>query len=255
VTQSAWIYEPAPNPSARARLLCFPPAGGGPVMFRAWPRALPGELEVLGVRIPGRESRWAEALYADWPGLIADAVAALEPVLDLPYVLYGHSFGGMLAYEFARAVQRLGLPAPRTVVIAACRTPHLEPQTHVPWNGPSDELWRWVTDLNGTPAAVLEAGAFREVLEPALRGDLRLAQSWRNDPATLIDSPIVTFGASGDAIVPPHQIDGWEGYTSRGYQHVAFGGGHFFPQEHEPKMLDHLAAICRAAVSLASVPC
>ena len=255
MTQNAWIYAPAPNPSARARMLCFPPAGGGPVMFRTWPRALPDGLEVLGVRIPGRESRWTDSLYADWPGLIADAVDALEPVLDLPYVLYGHSFGGMLAYEFARALQSRGIPAPQMLVIAACRTPHFAPQTRVPWDGTSDELWHWVAAMNGTPAAVLDEVAFRAVLEPALRADLRLAQLWRNDAAVRIDAPIVTFGASGDAVVPPHHLEGWKAYTSLGYEHVTFAGGHFFPQEHESLLLDRLAGICRAALSIASVPC
>jgi len=45
LSPGTWLARPRPNPSARLRLVCFPPAGGNEVLFRPWPRALPADLE------------------------------------------------------------------------------------------------------------------------------------------------------------------------------------------------------------------
>ncbi len=245
----AWFYEPAPDPRARLRLFCFPYAGGGPAIFRAWPSALPERIELVGVRMPGRESRWGEPGYDDWGAVVDDLVDELSSRLDLPYVLYGHSFGGMLAYEFARAAQTRGLRLPRTLIVSGCRAPHLAVEPGVAWDAPSAQLWRWVAALNATPAIVLEDAAFRAALEPALRDDLRLAQSWRNAPSVLVDAPLVTFGGTCDPIVTPQQTAEWRSYTGRSYAHVDFQGGHFFPHESEAAVLESISTICAAALS------
>src|SRR5450631_2601228 len=99
---SKWIFRPAADsPAPRRRLFCFPYAGSGPSIFRSWIGRLPGDADLIALRMPGRESRFAEAPYTDWPRLIEETAAALMPLLDVPYVFFGHSFGGMLAYETA----------------------------------------------------------------------------------------------------------------------------------------------------------
>src|SRR4051794_12277813 len=90
-----WLFRPLRRAAGSCRLLCLPHAGGSPSMFREWATKLPEAMELVGVRLPGRDGRIAEPACPRWPELLDRLDAALEPVLDLPFVLFGYSMGGM----------------------------------------------------------------------------------------------------------------------------------------------------------------
>jgi medium-chain acyl-[acyl-carrier-protein] hydrolase len=253
--QTPRLYEPAPQPRPALRVFCFPYAGAGPGMFRAWAGRLGADVEVAGIRLPGRESRWSETPHRDWPHAVADAVETLTARLDRPYVLFGHSFGAMLAYEVARAIQLLGLQLPRALVLSGCRSPQIAPVSDTPWNAPSETLWRWVADMEGTPAGVLADEGLREAFEPVLRADLQLAEVWRNSPEVALDVPIVTFGAADDPVAPPWALEGWADFGARGCERVEFAGGHFFLHASEAAVLARLADVCAASGAHARAAC
>ena len=46
-----------PRPQPRLRLFCFPYAGRGVSIFRAWPDGLTADVEVCPGQLPGRETR------------------------------------------------------------------------------------------------------------------------------------------------------------------------------------------------------
>ena len=50
---SPWIVRTASRSEARLRLFCLPYAGGAASAYRAWPRALPADVEVCAVQLPG----------------------------------------------------------------------------------------------------------------------------------------------------------------------------------------------------------
>ena len=59
-----------------------------------------------------------------------DAARALLPILgsrliDVPYIIVGHSVGTWLAYEFVRAAQDAGLPAPVKAFLSNFPVPDL----------------------------------------------------------------------------------------------------------------------------------
>lgn len=56
----SWIACRKPIPQARLRLFCFPYAGGGVSIFRAWSDGLPADVEVCPVQLPGRGPRLIE---------------------------------------------------------------------------------------------------------------------------------------------------------------------------------------------------
>jgi surfactin synthase thioesterase subunit len=75
----------------RARLLVLPPAGIGPARLRPLVTALPDDVEVMGLNLPGRER----------PGAgLADVLMSPRQLRDrgrLPTVVYGHRFGALIA--------------------------------------------------------------------------------------------------------------------------------------------------------------
>jgi medium-chain acyl-[acyl-carrier-protein] hydrolase len=244
---SRWWYRPKGTLAGpRLRLFCFPYAGGWASVFRSWAARLPSDVELVAVRMPGRESRLREEHYTDWSTLTKDLAEALRPLFDVPFVLFGHSFGGMLAYEIVRTLNGQGTVNRRALIVSGCRCPLLRPAQRAPYDAPSDALWTWLREIDGTPAEVLNDSQLRALIEPTLRADLRLADVWRG-AAEVVDLPIVSFGGAKDRIVPRHQIEGWCRFTARTYRHVEFAAGHFFVHTLEPEVVAEISRLCQAA--------
>ncbi len=245
---SRWWYRPRPlMGTPRLRLVCFPYAGGWPSVYRPWVTRLPADIELVAVRTPGHESRFAERPYTDWSALTNDTAEALRPLLDVPFVFFGHSFGGMVAYEVARLLQEDETARLKALIVSGCRCPLVRPDNRAPFNGSSDALWRWLSEIDGTPSEVLQNPQLRALTEPTLRVDLELADAWTGTDQ-IVDLPIVTFGGTNDRIVPRRQIQGWRDFTAHdAYRHVEFAGGHFFIHSLEAEVVAEIATLCQAA--------
>src|SRR5689334_9345116 len=97
---SRWIRR-AVRPRPSLRLVCLPFAGGGASVYQSLARRLPHSIEVLAIQLPGREERTREDPPASVPALAAACAVAVRPYLNVPYALYGHCAGALLAYEVA----------------------------------------------------------------------------------------------------------------------------------------------------------
>ena len=61
MTTQQWLSRPRTRRApVRMRLYCLPYAGGGAQIYRGYSDALPAEVEVCAVQLPGRERRFAE---------------------------------------------------------------------------------------------------------------------------------------------------------------------------------------------------
>src|SRR3954468_10168271 len=122
---NSWIAWRTRHERAPARVYCFHGAGGSAQQFREWSSGLPSSLEVCALQLPGRHSRMKDAPFSQVEPLVASLVDETGPVLDRPFVFFGHSMGATLAFEVTRELQRRGMPLPDTMVVAARRAPHL----------------------------------------------------------------------------------------------------------------------------------
>src|SRR3954465_8819810 len=88
-----WFPYRKPRPGARLRLFCFPHSGGGASTFRGFQEALPADVEVAAVQLPGREGRLREDPVSSMERLIPMIAGGLAPHLGLPFAFFGHSMG------------------------------------------------------------------------------------------------------------------------------------------------------------------
>jgi medium-chain acyl-[acyl-carrier-protein] hydrolase len=244
-----WTLVPTPNPAARVRLFCFPYAGGGASIFNTWPRGLPAEVEVVGVQPPGREARIGETPIGNLHEL-ADAIhRELTPLLDRPFVLFGHSNGGLMAFELARRLRRAGGPMPQLLVASGRPAPQLadeEPPIHaLPYGEFIDALRRY----NGTPEEILANAEIMELLEPVLRADFSLGETYRYDAEPPLDVPITAFGGERDDEVPREQVEAWREQTTGEFRMQMFPGDHFFLNSDRPQVLAALSRELRPIVA------
>jgi medium-chain acyl-[acyl-carrier-protein] hydrolase len=233
-----WFHCRRPNPQARLRLLCFPYAGGGVAVFRAWPSLLPAAIEVWALQLPGRDGRLREAIPAGLPALAAALADGLVPQLDRPFACFGHSMGALLAFEFARQLRQRGQAGPEHLLVSARRAPHL-PRTEAPLHalpeGPFIEMLR--QRYNGIPAAVLAEPELMQLFLPMLRADFRLIETYAYQSEEPLACPISAYGGAEDPWARPEELAAWQAQTRGAFHLQVFPGGHFYLQEALPQLL------------------
>jgi medium-chain acyl-[acyl-carrier-protein] hydrolase len=224
-----WFHRPAPRAAARLRLVCVPYAGGGAAAFNGWADSIPEDVEIIAVRLPGREARLRERPFSDWAPLAGEFARAIEEHVRSPYIIFGHSMGAMLAYEaITLAIARL----PERVILSGCRAPdasRARPETH---SLPSREFAAELRNLGGAPPEVLADPRVMSLLEPMLRADIRLAETWSRRSPPPLPVPLTVFYGEDDQVAPPQAVAGWRSLAPRGFTSHAIPGGHFFIHDH-----------------------
>ncbi len=171
-------FEPRQAP--KRRLICLPYAGGGPATYRPWSQHLPDDVEVVAVQFPGREPPYREPPLDS----IADLVASLLPPLaeraDLPFALFGHSMGALVAFEATLAMERDGGPSPSLLFVSSRRPPD-EPADHAPVHDLPDDAFvdAMVHRYNAVPEIVRREPDLMALLLPVLRADIRAFETLR----------------------------------------------------------------------------
>jgi medium-chain acyl-[acyl-carrier-protein] hydrolase len=237
------IFTPNPRSPARARLFCVPYAGVGASVYRLWPKGLPASLEVCAVHLPGREQRSREPSKTSIAELVDELVPALKPYLDLPFAIFGHSMGAVLASELTRALADARHPLPQHLFVSGRRPPHMAgPET--PMSGLSDP--EFIAELNrrygGIPAEILQQPDLMALFIPVLRADLTALETHLPDRRTPLPCPITVFGGLEDNLTPREHLDAWRHETSAAFQVRMYAGGHFFLNSERSKLLADIAA-------------
>lgn len=236
----------------RPKLFCLPFAGGSASFFLSWRRAL-GDVSVVPVQYPGRETRIQEALPRSLEQLAEEVAQALLPLLDAPYFLLGYSLGAKLAYAVCQRLVALGAPEPALLIAAAHGAPDSEPVIGGAADLPEDEFRALLRQYGGVPDIVFEDPELCRLLLPILRNDMRLAAQ-RLDGLPL-QCPVVAYAGTADAAALPDAVAQWQRHTRGGFQLRCIEGGHFFARSN-PEFLKLLALDLQAALRQAdSVLC
>ncbi len=233
-----WILRPHPRRRARLRLFCFPYAGGSASLFAPWADDLPDEIEVFPVQLPGRERRLREPLLTRMDALLAALLPAIHPYLDLPYALFGHSMGAVIAFELAR--QR-ALPGPVHLFASARRAPQVPARKSAIHALPDAGFVAELRRFNSIPEAVLQNADLRQIFLPILRADFALYETYAYLAGPPLDCSISAFGGCEDVNVTRADLEGWREQTRAGFVLRMFAGDHFFLRDARPLLLRAIA--------------
>ncbi len=228
-TSKNWFVCPHFNPNAEICLFLFPYAGGGPAAFSKWTVEIPENMEAWIAHYPGRGSRHNEAPIKQISTLVEKLSKAIQPLLDKPFAFFGHSLGGLVAFELVKYLRKNNSLQPATLFISACGAPHL-PNLHQPIHAlPDAEFLKALEELNGIPSELVNFPEIIEVLLTALRADFEIVESYRYTPnEPTLDIPIIAYGGLNDSRISREQLEGWASQTNFGFKSIYFPGDHFF---------------------------
>lgn len=230
------------------RVFCLPYAGAGALVYRSWQNSdvVPPGMAVWPIQLPGREDRIREQPYRSMHALVEALTDVMEGVLDVPFALFGHSMGALIALELARSLRRRSLPGPAHVIVSGAGAPHL------PRVGPSlqdllddDALIARLLELNGTRPEVFASRELRELVLPLVRADFSVCETYQCTNEAPLDCAITAYGGAQDASVSIAALAAWKVHSRGAFHMHVLPGDHFFIGKQWPLMRVQLAELFR----------
>lgn len=227
---SPWLVSFPSDADAPAQAICFAHAGGAASAYHPWSRLLKTALAIRAIQLPGRQERLREAPLSDLQDVLMPVREAILSMTDRrPMVLFGHSFGAVLAYETARGLQSAGVPI-AGLVVSGRAAPHLPKRAPLLAHLGTRELVRRVAEIyGGVPEAILAEPELIDLMGPALKADLSMLERYTATPGEApLTCPLVALAGTEDPFVSAEELDGWAPYTSEAFSRAQARGGHFY---------------------------
>jgi surfactin synthase thioesterase subunit len=214
------------RPAVRLYLLHH--AGGSRAAFRGWPGLFPADWETVRVEAPGRGSAEQRLTLNDF----VESVLAQIPRDGVPYAVFGHSMGALTGFALALAAESAGREGPAWLGVSAHPGPRVASQPAVHLHRlPAQELRAAMVGMGGAAAKVLAEDKVWSSVEPVIRRDLTMAETWL-PPADLpvVQVPITVYCGQDDLVASPAAATAWASHTERFRGVRIFPGGHFYFQ-------------------------
>jgi surfactin synthase thioesterase subunit/acyl carrier protein len=253
-----WLIAPRPNPNAKARLFCFPYAGGGVVSFRKWAQMLGEDIELVAVEAPGRGTRITETAVGDLDVYVRQLMPEMLEWLDRPSAFFGHCLGGLTMFATLRALPPQCGHFVKHAFACGVRPPHLlrrrgvfednlaygvmlhhEYDVAVPPYDQPDDVFAYIVRQFDTPEAdrMLAIPKLRRVLLPAIRAEFGMAYNYQYRPGDPFSFPISSFVGIADPWVSNEDSAGWAALTRATFTNHLREGSHFLMKDDQAYIL------------------
>lgn len=242
-----WIVGPPRMDSPDLRLFCLPYVGGSASVYEPWRGAFGEDVEVCTVELPGRQGRMREPAIPRLEPLVDALATALADELDVPYAIFGHSMGSLIAFELARELRRRGYDEPCALFVSGGPAPRL-PMDRAPWYNASDtEVIARLQGLGGLPDEIRDEPELLQFFLPMIRADLEVFETYQYRPGRPLDCPTVAFTGSVDREVPVTRVAPWSQECAGRFEYHVLPGGHFFLRSSQAALLDLIRGVLAAS--------
>ncbi len=233
---------------AARQLVMFPFGGGNGFSFVELANQIDRfDREILMINPPGH-------LFCDQPPLesidemVQLYLSQLRPQLKDQIVLFGHSMGGIVAYEICKALEK-----EKKIVrlfISAVNPPHcILEGLDIHSRMSNAQLIKACDQLGGIRGALGSDQDFLDSFANALRADMVALERYQENvtPSEKLKTPVTILYSTGD-VMTPEKIKEWDRYVDPG-RLIQFSGDHFYLFQPENR-----SRICRMLVDSLSPP-
>ena len=203
----------------------------------------------MAVQPPGRANRIKEAPFWNMESLVDGLCGVVEPWLDKPYVVFGHSLGSRVGFELLhRAVER-GWRLPEHYITSGSSAPHVcrakKRISHLDDAGFVEGL----KQFNGYADSLIRDEKFLDLFLPLLRADFNIADTYSRECGSKLDVPFTVFGGRDDTDARPDELRSWESHFTGTAGIRLFDGNHFFIESHREAVAREVSDILRQVLA------
>lgn len=193
---------------AGTTLFCFHHAGGSEWQFRSWASRLSPAIKAVGVPLECRtgEPQTIEQMAARALNFLAGEHLAAA-------AFYGHSMGGLVAYEACRQLLHQGLDIPTAVILGGSPAPGSIPS--------SEEALRILNETEPMPSFL--PGYITERMEAGVQRACAYSP-----PRDKIPTQLDVIRGISDKLVNFRRMQQWEEYCGPAPRYHQVVGGHLF---------------------------
>jgi surfactin synthase thioesterase subunit len=229
------VIRPKQLDGATTTLVCLGFCGGGTGPYHPWAEVVAPDVDVALVCYPGRDGRFLEKFAMTWDELAEDTTRmVVSAVGDQPYVLFGHSMGGWMAFDVASRLQAQGTSVPDALVVSSCNAPArgLTPRDMFPACQDTDEeLLTWMRTHGLVAEHVLGDPDLLEMALEIMRADIAVRDTFRYNGAAGVTMPLQFLSGADDEVIEADASAQWRELALGPYRHDSLPGGHFYTPE------------------------
>jgi surfactin synthase thioesterase subunit len=231
-------------------LYIFPHAGGSPSFYVPFAKTFTTDVKRVAVQYPGKGGTHDLASFTSISELADEVCRKLPPITDdsRRIAFFGHSMGGLVAFEVARRLEEAGHGI-GALFVSAIAAPGRVGYDYIP---DSDSgLLDAVSKMMGVNPEFLENEEFAARILPTLRG-LKAISKYECPPEATVSCPIFPYYADADEVATLEKVGPWAQRTTAECVVREFPGHHFYLTEHLLELVrdieERMSVCCRGGV-------
>lgn len=226
-----WFMPIKVSKKARNQLFAFHHAAASASTFYGWSQYLNEYTTLYAIELPGRASRLGEKPTNDINSIAKNIVEEIKHYLGtIPTFFFGHSMGGIIAYEIA------ALLSPNNLInhfIASAVNPPGYSQITTPIHHLDDDMFKQELIRYGAiPNSLLNNIEFWDIYLPLARADFSMIANYIPSENELpLNCGITAIVGRMDSIVKAEKAQHWQKFTKNNFDLIEINGGHLFIQD------------------------
>jgi surfactin synthase thioesterase subunit len=219
---------------AAPTLYIFPHAGGSATFYVPFAKAFSADIKRIAVQYPGRRDRGLTQLTSI-PALADEIFTMMAPSAqtDGRVAFFGHSMGGLVAFEVALRFQSAGHPI-AALFVSSCAAPgHTR---YKDLQGSDRDILNLVARVTDTNPELLANDEFASTMLPTLQS-VRTIAGYTRPAEVTVSCPIHAFVGDNDIIVADENMVAWSERTTEEFSIRVFPGDHFYLNNNLPELV------------------
>lgn len=209
-------------------LYIFPHAGGHATYYAPFAKAFSGDFKRIAIQYPGARDRGLTQLKSI-PALADEIFAMMAPAAPTsgPVAFFGHSMGGLVAFEVALRFHSAGHPV-SALFISSCAAPGRIRYQEL--QGSDRDILNLVAQVTETNPDLVANDEFASTILPTLQS-VRAIAGYTHPPEVKVACPIHAFLGDNDILVAEENMVDWSARTTAEFSIRVFRGDHFYLTE------------------------
>ncbi|MGB9222643.1 thioesterase II family protein [Mycobacterium sp.] len=220
---------------AAPTLYIFPHAGGSATFYVPFAKAFSSDIKRVAVQYPARRDRPGLTELTSIPALADEIFTMMEPSgkTDSKVAFFGHSMGGLLAFEVALRFQSAGHPL-AALFVSSCAAPgHIR---YKELQGSDRDILNLVAEVTDTNPELVANDEFAATILPTLQS-VRAIAGYTRPEEVRVSCPIYGFVGDNDIAVASENMTAWADRTTAEFAMRVFHGDHFYLNSNLPELV------------------